>query len=451
MTKPYPLSGAGQPRTPRSWESRARRLVALGAMFAGPALAPAHATTPAVTFCKDVAPIVQANCQTCHHPGGIGPFSLMTYQAAKPYAPVIKFFTQSRVMPPWKAADGYGEFQDERRLTDDQIKTLAAWADSGAPEGNPKDLPPPRQFTDGWQLGTPDQVLDSGRPFDVPASGPDIYREFSFPINLKQDQWVAGIELLPGSPDVVHHATIFLDPLGKTAALLNPHGEPGFASSPAGPQFSPVALVDGWGPGATPHLVPPGCAWRFPAGSYLVVDVHYHPNGHARQDRTRMGLYFARGPVDKRVRFSLVGNTSAFTIPAGDPRCPITAARILPRAISILWVWPHMHLLGHEVKAMATLPGGIAVPMIWIPDWDFHWQMAYAYKEPLHLPTGTRIDVTAIYDNSANNPNNPNSPPIDVHDGPRSVDEMMLFEFPYTVDDEHLLQGLPVDSDGIGN
>jgi mono/diheme cytochrome c family protein len=418
------------------------------ALLARPAIMLAGAADPPVTYSRDVAPILQANCQECHRPGGIGPFSLLTYQDAKARAEVIQHYTRQRIMPPWKAADGYGDFQDSRRLTDEQIQTIARWVESGAPEGDPKELPPPRQFIEGWMLGAPDVGLDAGEPFEVPADGEDIYRDFVLPFSPEQDQWVAAVEVRPGSPAVVHHVVLYIDPEGQSPDLDEADPGPGFTVFGTDAGFSPSIWLDGWAPGATPRFLPPGTAWKIPAGSRVVMQVHYHPHGTALQDLTRIGLHFAKGPVEKRVRTSTVGNVE-FEIPPGAARHRVTAGGRLPLDITLLSVWPHMHMLGREMKVTATVPGGIAKPMVWIPDWDFNWQQVFAFKEPLKLPQGSRIDLIAYYDNSIRNPNNPNKPPQTVTFGPQSTDEMCFCFFRYTVDRERLTQNHPVNNDGI--
>jgi hypothetical protein len=350
-------------------------------------------------------------------------------------------------MPPWKAAPDYGEFANERRLTDEQIQTLGAWVEAGTPEGDPKDLPPPRDFVDGWRLGTPDVVLDPGESFWVRPAGGDFFREFVLPFNSDQDMWMAAMEVLPGAPSVVHHVGLVVDPQGKSVALDQKSAGPGYPGD-NGVGFTPAIQIDFWTPGGTPRILPPGTAWKIPAKAYLVMDIHYSPDGQRREDRTRIGLYFAKGPIDKRVRFANMGSTD-FRIPAGAPRHRVHGARTIPTDISVLSLWPHMHWLGQEAKATATLPGGIAKPMVWVPDYDFHWQMVYVYKEPLKLPRNSRIDLEAFYDNTAENPDNPNRPPRTVTFGARTRDEMCFLFFHYTVDREHLTEGIAVENDGI--
>jgi hypothetical protein len=321
--------------------------------------------------------------------------------------------------------------------------------DAGAPEGDPKDLPAPRQFAEGWTLGAPDRVLDPGEPFEVPARGKDIYRNFVLPYYSQDDQWVSAVEVSPGSSEVVHHVVLYLDPQGKSPALDKAQPGPGFTVFGVDAGFSPAVWLQGWAPGATPRFLPEGTAWKLPARSYLVIQVHYHSHGQAVKDRTRIGLHFARGPIDKRVRASAALSNLTFQIPPGAVRHGVKASVLLPADITMVSVWPHMHQLGREMKAGATLPDGRARPLVWIPEWDFNWQLMYTFKEPLKLPRGSRLDLLAAYDNSANNPNNPNRPPKRVAFGPQTTDEMCFCFFLYTVDAEHLTQGQPAENDEL--
>jgi mono/diheme cytochrome c family protein len=408
----------------------------------------AAASEPPVTFTRDIAPILQANCQECHHPGGIGPFSLLTYEDARSHAGLIQNVTQRRVMPPWKAAAGFGEFLDERRLSDDQLRTISRWVEAGSPQGDAKDLPAPRSFAEGWTLGKPDVALDAGQAYEVAPDGEDEYRDFVLPYQPDRDQWVTGIEVLPGSPSVVHHVVLYIDPDGVAPGLDDADDGPGFHVTGASAGFSPAIWLDSWGPGSTPRFLPEGNAWKIPAGARLVMQVHFHPDGEAHHDRTRLGLHFATSPIDKRVRTGVIGNV-IFDIPPGASHHRVTAAGIAPTDITLLTVWPHMHLIGREMKVAATLPNGAARPLVWVPDWDFHWQQVFAFKEPLKLAQGSRMALDAYYDNSAGNPFNPNNPPREITFGPQSTDEMCFCFFRYTVDSEHLTQDQTVDPDGI--
>jgi len=364
---------------------------------------------PEVTYSRDVAPILQENCQECHRPNRIGPFSLMTYEDAKGRAPLLKEYTALRIMPPWHAAEGYGEFKNERRLTQEEIVTISSWVDEGAPEGNPADLPQPRQFPEGWQLGTPDIVLDPGAEFRVRKSKRDFFWSFVLPFEPKEDVWVSAIEVIPGDSEVVHHLGIYVDPTGESVKFDKSHPGLGY---PGDMSFSSYIILDFWTPGGTPQTLEPGTAWKIPADSHLVMDIHYTPDGQ---------LHYYE----------------------------VTASRKIPQDIHLVSGWAHMHYLGKEMKVSATLPDNRTAPVLWVPEYDFHWQQVYEFKEPLGLPRDTRINLVAYYDNSASNPENPYRKPRTISFGQKAKNEMCFFYFHYTVDEEHLMQDKQVDFDGI--
>jgi hypothetical protein len=397
-----------------------------------------------ITFSNQVVRIFQQHCQVCHHPGDIAPFSLMTYQDAVPWARRIKEATQSRHMPPWKPVDGCGEFQQKRGLTQEEIDTIARWVDAGAPEGAPQDLPPPLEFPDEWRLGEPDVVLDMGVDFMPDPEGGEVYRCFSIPTNFAQDTWINAIDIRPGNRAIVHHVLLFVDFDNKSVQLDQEDPGPGYTCFGA-PGFIPSQLlqqlefvVGGWAPGAQPLMTPDGVAWKIPRGARVVIQVHYSPTGSPEIDRTQIGLYFPTKPVEKQARVWPIAKRD-FRIPAGRYEKVENSVSVFSsmRAIAAA---PHMHLLGREMKVEAALPNGQTQCLIHINDWDFHWQGGYLYKEPLALPRGSRINVTAYYDNTADNPLNPNSPPQDVTWGERTVDEMHLFFLGFTLDFERLNQ-----------
>jgi mono/diheme cytochrome c family protein len=425
-------AAAGPSRPPRAVLLWIAVLAVLLVSDPGPAVG-----SPSVTYSRDIAPILQANCQSCHRPGEIGPFSLLTYEDATATAELIKENTQRRVMPPWKPIEGYGEFQDTRRLTDQQIRTIAEWVDAGAPEGDPKDLPPPRSFVEGWALGTPDLVLDAGEAYKLPADGPDVYRNFVLPFRPQEDQWVTGLEVRPDRRSVVHHAIVYIDLEGESLALDAADPGPGYTTSGGGVGFFNVEAIGGWVPGNTPRFAPAGIGVKIPAKARLVLQVHYHPNGEPQQDRTRIGLHFARAPIRQQVYLMPVLNLF-LQIPPGAERHAVRASFDVTSNITAWAIVPHMHLLGREMKVSATLPDGSVTPLVWITDWDFHWQETYFFKEPLNLPQGTRVELVAYYDNSEKNPHNPNWPPQLVRWGEETTDEMCLAVIAVTVDSEDL-------------
>lgn len=379
-----------------------------------------------ITYARDVAPILGAHCIDCHHEGGVGPFALTSYAQARKRARMLAEITASRAMPPWHAAPDFGNFLDERRLSDREIATLAAWADTGAAEGDASDLPPVPEFRSSWRLGEPDLVVSMPKPFEVPASGPDIYRAFVIKAEIPEDEMVVGVEFRPGAPAVVHHCLMHLDNTGTARKLeeragAEGEGYPSFGS----PGFTPSGGLGGWVPGATPRFLPHGLARLMKKGSDIVIQVHYHPSGKVEHDQSRLALYFARRPVSKIVASLTLWNRD-IDIPAGESHYTRTIDLTLP-AVTLVAITPHMHLLGREMKVTAILPPrSERLPLVWVPDWDFRWQEQYFYEKPIELPAGTRIHVDALYDNSAENPSNPAQPPRRVHVGPETTDEMCI-------------------------
>ena len=397
----------------------------------------------AVTFSEDVAPILYANCVSCHRPGEAAPFSLITYEDVAKRAKLIAKVTESRQMPPWHAARGYGEFVDERGLSDAQIATLRAWLDAGTPRGSRDKMPPLPRFTEGWQLGTPDLVLEMPDAFPVPAGGPDIYRNFVLPTGLPEDKWVRAVEFRSGTQKVVHHSLIHYIRGGSAAKVTSTDGKPGFGGAmPAGwiPAFAPAGELALWAVGATARALPDGLALPLPKGSDLVLQLHLHPTGKPEMERAKVGLYFAPSAPSRRIRelgvLGFFGLLAKIDIPPGEKNYTIKGSLTLPADMHVLSVMAHAHYLGKEIKATATLPDGSTRPMLWIQDWDFNWQDRYVYKQPVALPKGTRIDVTIAYDNSADNPRNPCSPPRRVQWGLQSTDEMGGVRFQMVPADE---------------
>jgi hypothetical protein len=377
-----------------------------------------------VTYSRDIAPLLNANCVTCHRPGQIAPFSLTHYEDAKKRARTLAYATRTRRMPPWKAEPGFGEFEDERRLTDGQIELIQQWVEQGAPQGDPADLPPTPSFPDGWTLGEPDLVVRMPEPFMVPAEGRDIYQCFVLPLNLPQETFVRAAVFRPSNLKVVHHALLFLDSTGMARRLDAKTPEPGYPHV-GGPGFMPTGTLDGWAPGAVARPLPDGIGWRVRKGSDLVVQTHFHPTGKVEQEQSSVGLYFCKHPPE-RLTFTLPVLNRALDIPAGQADYTLCASFTFPAEVEVIGVIPHAHLLCREMKATVTPPGGAAQGMIWIKDWDFNWQDHYRYKQRLHLARGTRIDLEYTYDNSEANPRNPNRPPKEVKWGEQTTDEMCI-------------------------
>jgi mono/diheme cytochrome c family protein len=401
-----------------------------------PAAGPQASRPEPVTFSSHIAPILYDNCVTCHRPGEAAPFSLLSYEDASRRAKLIASVTTSRYMPPWHAEPGFGDFADERRLTDAQIERIAEWVRQGTPRGDAKAMPTPPVFTDGWQLGTPDLVLQMPEAFEVPADGPDLYRNFAIPTGITEDKWIRAVEFRPSSRPVVHHALFQFARGGAAAELNGADGKPGFGGAMPARMvrtFAPAGDLGGWAVGTTPRFLSDNLSWTMNKGSDFILQLHFHPTGKVERERSTIGLYFASAPPPRRLRElsapALFGALANIDIPAGEKAYVVKGtARTFAnmRAYSVL---AHAHYLAREFKAIATLPDGTTRPMLWIKDWDFNWQDRYVYREPIDLPKGTRIDVTITYDNSADNPRNPCNPPRRVRFGLQSYDEMGTVAF----------------------
>ncbi|MBV9849985.1 MAG: ascorbate-dependent monooxygenase [Armatimonadetes bacterium] len=403
-----------------------------------PAARPAALKAGAVTYAKDIAPILDQKCVTCHRAGEVAPFALTSYADVKSRAAFIAAVTRSRTMPPWKAAS-HGEFADERQLTDAQIALIQKWSAEGAPLGDPQAVPPTPHFSSGWQLGAPDAEFQPARSYTLAAEGNDVYRCFVVPTHFSEDRWVSAMQVRPGNAKIVHHVIVYLDSKGRGRQLeAETHdGNPGFN----GVGFSATGALGGWAPGNEPRLLPPGVGIQLPKGADIVVQVHYHKDGRPETDLTRLGLYFAKGPVDKRL--GIYPLAAWLWIPPGDAHYVTHSDLTVPADSTLLEVMPHMHLLGRTMTVTAARPDGTKQSLVNVPDWDFNWQSTYVYKQPVNLPKGTKIHLTATYDNSASNPRNPTSPPKLVTWGEQTTDEMCIAFLFYTVDAEHLSQGHP--------
>jgi Flp pilus assembly protein TadD len=376
-----------------------------------------------VTFTKDVAPIIFANCSSCHRPGGSSSFDLLTYADVKRRAQAIVTATRSRYMPPWKPEPGAGEFVGERRLTDSQIDVLQQWVAQGTIEGDPASLPPVPQWSSDWSLGKPDLVLTMDRPYTLRAGGDDMYRHFVVRIPISAERYVKAWEFRPGNPRVVHHATMEIDRSGESRRLDEQDPEPGYEGLIAHSVAAPDGYFLDWAPGHTPYTAPPGMAIPLQPGSDLVLMLHLRPSGKPESVQASIALYFADAPPT-RVPALLRLTRQDLDIPAGEKSFVVTSSYVLPVAVDLVTVQPHAHYLARQIESAATLPDGSTKRLLSITNWDFNWQGVYRYVTPISLPAGTRVTMRWTYDNSAENPFNPNSPPRHVTFGQRTSDEM---------------------------
>lgn len=396
-----------------------------------------------VTFSREIVRILQARCQTCHREGGIAPFALETYADAFAHASAMAFMTSHRLMPPWHVDRACAPYKDDPSLTEQEIAAFTLWKDAGAPEGDRAALPLPRTFSNDWQVGPPDLALPMPEAYTPPFQGHDIYRCFVLPTHEAETRWVSSAEVLPGSRAMVHHVLLFLDTTGVSEQLDAAEPGPGYTCF-GGPGFTPSAdagSLGGWVPGNKPPVLPDGVALKLPAGARVVMQVHYSVRaGVTEPDLSQVGLRFATAPVHKALRFVPIVNQT-FRIPAGNPSYTVEAGYpFLPVGVHVWNVTPHMHLLGRTMRVEAGLPSGASVCMVDVPDWDFHWQGTYSYVQPVALPFGSSLHLTATYDNSTDNPENPNVPPRDVTWGESTTDEMCLAFLGVTLDYEDLAE-----------
>ena len=397
-----------------------------------------HISPDTPTFYRNIVPFLQKRCQTCHRPGGIGRAAFLDYMEVLAWGHQMRDSIDARIMPPWKAQPGYGDFKHARRLSEQEITTFGKWVDAGMPEGNPSQAPKPVQFPKSWTLGEPDLILEPEEAYPVDAVGRDEYRCFVLPTNLTQDRFVSAIELLPGEREVVHHVSVYVDVSGKARLLQDLAPKVGY------PSFGGIGVplyetLGGWAPGNTPFILPEGIGRHLPAGSDIVLQIHYHKIGRAVKDLSRLGIYFAKKPIEKRLHTEII-NSRLLIIPPRVQNHKVTGSLTITRDEHVLGILPHMHLLGTEIKVMAIYPTGEQKPLVWVKPWDFNWQETYVYKEPVALPRGTRVTLEAYYDNSVNNPNNPNNPPKLVRWGEESTDEMCSVFLYVTHDEENLLK-----------
>jgi hypothetical protein len=424
------------------------------------AIAADNAST-SVTFNKDVLPVLQNNCQSCHRPNQIAPMSFLTYQDVRPWAQAIKSAVLTKKMPPWFADPRYGHFSNERKLSETEIKTLVRWADTGATEGDAKSKPALKEFpADGWNV-KPDLVIAMPKPYSVPADGVIDYTYIVVPSGFTKDTWVTAAEILPGNRQVTHHVIAFVRPPGSQWLKDAKPGEPfvpvihkrdangaGTGVDPRSPdpqQRGRNGDQQQQGAGGNEFLVAyvPGIqpqtfnltgnsAKLIPAGSDIVFQMHYTPNGKAQTDVTKVGLILAK--ETPKFRYLTIGAmTYQFAIPPNDPNYEVHSQVTFEQDAQLVWLQPHMHLRGKDFEYRLVYPTGETDTALKVPNYSFSWQLGYDEAKPLVLPKGTRMECTAHFDNSPNNPANPN-PNVQVKWGDQSWEEMMIGWFGVVVD-----------------
>lgn len=365
--------------------------------------------TVAVTFSRDISPILQSHCVSCHQPGEIGPFSLTSYADAKRRAKTMLREVDAGRMPPWSADPAYGHFKNDQRLTDNEKAVVRAWVAADCPEGDAAEMPTALPLTNGWRLGQPDCVLEMQEPFTVPERGVIKYQYFMLDPKFTENRWVRAVEIRPGNRSVVHHALIQMVPKGK--------------ESPMSIGTLESQILATMTPGSPPWTMPDGMAKAIPAGCRLRLVVHYSPTGIEQTDRTSVGLYFAQPDnVRKEVATRLI-DAEDLVIPAHDSNFRVERSMRMTQDVLLLSMFPHMHLRGKSFRYEAVFADGTSEVLLNVPNYDFNWQHRYDLATPKRLKAGTEIRCIAHYDNSAGNPANPN-PEVEVHYGEQSWDEM---------------------------
>jgi hypothetical protein len=372
----------------------------------------AKAAPTKLTYSHDISRILQANCVECHHEGGIGPFPLDNYDDVIEHAGMIRKQVTRSAMPPWFAAKQPGQdhvWMNDRSLTDSDKADLLSWLSSDRPAGNSADAPVPRHYGTDWTIGQPDAVFQIPQPIAVKAEGTMPYQRAIVQTTYTEDKWVRGYEILPTARAVVHHVIVHVHPPGTRLEEAGDSSQGFFAA---------------YVPGNSYHLLPEGFAKRLPAGSRLSFEIHYTPNGHATQDQLKIGLLFAAQPPQYEVHVSSVAKHN-LNIPPGEANHVEVAETVIPANMMLMSFVPHMHVRGKAFKYELITADGKTETLLDIPHYDFNWQLHYQYAEPKFVAAGSKVRITAVFDNSPGNPANPD-PSKTVHWGAQTSDEMMI-------------------------
>ncbi len=394
----------------------------------------ACAQTP--NFSQNIASILYAHCTTCHRPGSIAPFSLITYQDAVLHHPEMQTDVNSGKMPPWPPDASYRHLAHERMLSAAEKQTINDWINGGWPQGDSTLTPAVPTFPTGSTLGTPDQVVTCPT-YTVPTTT-DIYRCFVIPSGQSVQKWLTALEVIPGNRGIVHHALVYYDTTGTCAALDAADPAPGYTSF-GGVGSNSATLLGGWVPGTTSAFLPTGMGIRVPPNGDFVIQIHYPAGTQGESDSTKINFFYSSLSSPRQVWLNPILNhlmdmtNGPLVIPANTVQT-FDEEYQLPTFpdVSVIEVAPHMHLLGKTIKSYAVTPVNDTIPFIKINNWDFHWQGFYMFRNILKVPAHSVLRATATYDNTINNLNNPNSPPQTVTAGEATTDEMMIVYYAYT-------------------
>lgn len=416
------------------------------------AIAAALAVDAQDTFSRDIAPILAAKCGQCHRPRDIAPFAVSGYEVVNDWKDDIKRVLTEGTMPPWKPVAGFGEFRGDYSLTAEEKQKILAWIDAGAPEGDPADLAPAPPTTE-WSLGDPDLVLSMAEAYEPPR-GRDMYRCFVLPTDYSATRFVSAVDILPGDRRYVHHVILYVDTTGEAEQLdakdpgpgYTCFGGPGTSISAADVLGGNSLSLGGWAPGTRANHLPEGVGMQLPPKARVVMQIHYYARGGTAPDVTRVGLYFNKTTVQRRLVFVPVVPLDErgridLTIPAGVESHTVTTEFFVPPLFDskLVNIFPHMHLLGRQIKAeLIGRDGKPAAPLMYIDNWDFNWQGPYTYTNEISLSALQRVRLSCTYDNSANNPRNPNNPVKTVKWGEGTEDEMCLAFLGVTFDRDRL-------------
>lgn len=383
------------------------------------------------TYSKDIAPILNKRCVSCHSESRIAPFSLVGYENARQKAATIARVTTIGYMPPWKAKPNYGEFRDVASLSAKEKDLLAKWAAAGAPEGNPSEAPPVPKFTPGWRLGKPDMTISPEKATTIPSEGVDFYRDYLIDPHITKPTWVRAVDFYPSQKGTVHHvipSLISKEDAEKLRKIKFDHPEDNSWNQETADSIDPVNTLGFWSTGAPPFQSPDGTAFLMNPGEQIKLDMHYKSTGRPETEQTKVGLYFLKEPPKQEMKVKSMSSNGIYLEPGQRDVRVFAVGGKTSFPTTLYAVWPHMHYLGRTFKAWVKFPGGYSKPLVCIADWDPDWQLLYYLKTPMEIPEGSRFYVSGTYDNSDRNPRNPNSPPRVIEGGPSSKDEMLFLE-----------------------
>lgn len=374
-----------------------------------------------ITYTREIAPILQNRCQECHRPGQIGPMALLSYDDASSWSEMIREVVQDRRMPPWHADPKHGKFRNDRRLSTEESEKVLRWIDAGCPRGDERDLPEPRKYIAGWNIGKPDAVFTMANSFTVPAQakGGIPYKYYRIPTSFEEDRWIQAVEAKPGNNAVVHHIIGYIFANGKRTREIGD----GIGSG----------MLVAYAPGDLGATFAPGTAKKLPKGASLVLQMHYTPNGTEQTDRSSIGVVFAKQPPQREVKTRAIAQ-QAFLIPPGAANHKVVSKTTFSKDVILYSLFPHMHLRGKSFQFEVIFPDGKRDTLLSVPRYDFGWQANYLLEKPIRLAAGTKIECTAIFDNSALNPNNPNPLSL-VYWGDQTWQEMMIGFVDYALAD----------------